>query len=195
MILLYQVNAIFSASFEFQVFTGSGYDRPDAKDLVIVFTDGQAHDAKEANEYSAILKRNGVRILGIGAGPYLNRFISELEQIASDPGSVFTFTFGNLTEDMAGRIVKNLAKEICLPTELIATHPQPTKVETPTTVADTWPASGEPPTTTVKTTTEAPTTFTVTPITRKAPRTSTEAPTTETPITFPLKTISSTSGE
>ena len=96
------------------VFTGIGGNRPEADNLVVIFTDGEAHDAAEAKEDAEILKKRGVRILGIGAGPYLSRFISELEQMVSGPEDLFTFTFKNLKEEIGRAIASNLTEQLCI---------------------------------------------------------------------------------
>ncbi|XP_046857342.1 collagen alpha-6(VI) chain-like isoform X3 [Xenia sp. Carnegie-2017] len=118
------------------VFTGTGGDRPEADNLVVIFTDGQAHDAAEAKEYAEILKKRGVRILGIGAGPYLSRFISELEQMVSGPEDLFTFTFKNLKEEIGRAIASNLTEQLCLLKQAkITTETVTTESTIPTTKA------------------------------------------------------------
>ena len=173
----------------------TGYHRPDAKDLIVIFTDGQAHDAYEAKQYAASMKKMGVKILGIGAGHHLSRFISDLEEMSSGPENVFTFSFANLNESVAQKIVADISKEICLATEL--TTPTPAYAQTATEMSTTKaPTTTEVPTTIERlTTTKVPTT-TEAPTTTGKLTTTTEMPTTtEAPTTTPKATTKPTTTE
>ena len=174
----------------------TGYHRPDAKDLIVIFTDGQAHDAYEAKQYAASMKKMGVKILGIGAGHHLSRFISDLEEMSSGPENVFTFSFANLNESVAQKIVADISKEICLATEL--TTPTPAYAQTATEMSTTTkaPTTTEVPTTIERlTTTKVPTT-TEAPTTTGKLTTTTEMPTTtEAPTTTPKATTKPTTTE
>ena len=69
------------------MFNGHGGDRPGVKDVLILFTDGNAHDLQTALMEAKLLKEAGVRVITIGAGvkSAVKRFESELKQMASDP--------------------------------------------------------------------------------------------------------------
>ena len=64
-----------------------GGDRPGVDDVLILFTDGYAHDLRLALTEAELLKKNGVRIITIAAGEKdnIDHFRKELQIMASDP--------------------------------------------------------------------------------------------------------------
>ena len=81
-----------------QVFSGGAGDRPGIDDIVIVFTDGNAHDITVAREQANILKSKGVLVITIGAGKKseVKLFQKELTDMASAPEYAMTVDFDQL---------------------------------------------------------------------------------------------------
>ena len=72
-----------------QVFNGDpeNGDRPGVKDVLIIFTDGNAHDIRVALEQAEVIKSRGVRVITIGAGTKRSiwKFQDELKKMCTDP--------------------------------------------------------------------------------------------------------------
>ena len=72
-----------------QVFNGDpeNGDRPGVKDVLIIFTDGNAHDLRVALEQAEVIKSRGVRVITIGAGMKRSiwKFEDELKKMCTDP--------------------------------------------------------------------------------------------------------------
>ena len=71
-----------------KVFNGKGGDRPDAPDVLILFTDGQATDKQGKNfqvEEAQKLKDKGVKVMTVGMGveKTIAKFRSKLKDMAS----------------------------------------------------------------------------------------------------------------
>ena len=64
---------------------GSGDDRPDVDNVVIVITDGVATDQDKAISQAGLMKKQGAKILAIGVGPEKHQ--KELEEVVSNPVS------------------------------------------------------------------------------------------------------------
>ena len=81
-----------------KVFSGGRGDRPGVDDIVVVFTDGNAHDIKVAREQADILKSKGVLVMTIGAGKKseVKLFEKELSDMASSPEYAMTVDFDQL---------------------------------------------------------------------------------------------------
>lgn len=94
------VNSEFVCFFVFfyQIFTGQGADRPDVKDILILFTDGNAHDLPVAREQAKRMKERNITLVTIGAGKddSLMKFKKELEEMASGPEYSMTVNFDEL---------------------------------------------------------------------------------------------------
>lgn len=88
---------IFFLSFS-QVFTKTHGDRPDVPDILILFTDGNAHDKKLAQTQADFLKKKGVLVITIGAGSKssLRIFRQELTKISSGPEYSLLVDFENI---------------------------------------------------------------------------------------------------
>ena len=95
-----------------KVFTPENDDRPDVPDYLIIFTDGQATDRRDALKNARRLKEKGVKIVAIGAGEQKFAFLSQLEEIASSPSDVWMADFDNLNE-IVDVIVKDIVNEVC----------------------------------------------------------------------------------
>ena len=75
-------------------------DRPGVQNVLIIFSDGNAHDLSVALEQAEILKARGVRVITIGAGVKadVREFEDELKQMSSNPETDFlTVDFGDLS--------------------------------------------------------------------------------------------------
>ena len=81
-----------------QVFTGQHGDRPGIPDIIILFTDGNAHDIRIARKQAKILREKGVLVITIGAGTKesLRSFEQELIDMASSPEYALTVDFDQL---------------------------------------------------------------------------------------------------
>ncbi|CAB3978244.1 Hypothetical predicted protein [Paramuricea clavata] len=81
-----------------EIFTGRNGDRPGISDIVILFTDGNAHDLSKAREQSKILREKGILVITIGAGTKesLRTFKQELIDMASSPEYAMTVNFEQL---------------------------------------------------------------------------------------------------
>ncbi|XP_028404925.1 matrilin-2-like [Dendronephthya gigantea] len=81
-----------------EVFTGLYGDRPYIPDMLIIFTDGNAHDLRIARRQAAFLKEKGIFIITIGAGTErsIQKFKQELIDMASGPEYAFTVDFEQL---------------------------------------------------------------------------------------------------
>ena len=103
-----------------QVFNGKGGDRPDAPNVLILFTDGQATD-KEGKQYQVQqakkLKDDGVKVITVAMGvkKTVDRFrdkLSEMASKASDSAAPLMFESEFQYLDM---IANKLVKEVCDP--------------------------------------------------------------------------------
>ena len=61
------------------------------ENILLIFTDGNAHDLRVALRQSEVLKSRGVRVITIGAGVKrdIRLFEDELKQMCTDPGRDF----------------------------------------------------------------------------------------------------------
>lgn len=68
-----------------EVFTGRGGDRPHAKNILLIFTDGEAADPHIARAESKEMKGEGAHVMSVGFGPRkrVEKFKDELEDMAS----------------------------------------------------------------------------------------------------------------
>lgn len=90
------------ASFFLKIFNHRNGDRPDAADVLILFTDGRAHDFKLAKKHAARMKERNIKIITIAAGHEAKnpkaKLVKQLEEIASDPLNVYKVDFSELGE-------------------------------------------------------------------------------------------------
>ena len=100
------------AMVEEKVFTPENDDRPDVPDYLIIFTDGQASDRRNALKNARKLKEKGIKIVAIGAGEQKFAFLSQLEEMASSPSDVWMADFDNLNE-IVDVVVKDIVNEVC----------------------------------------------------------------------------------
>ncbi|XP_028414351.1 cartilage matrix protein-like [Dendronephthya gigantea] len=100
------------------VFNGTGNDRPDAPNVLVLFTDGQSNDDQGVDyqvEQAKILKNDGVKIIAVGMGEtvIIEELRTKMRQIASmaadssDP-LMFETNFANLDS-----ISNNITTAIC----------------------------------------------------------------------------------
>jgi hypothetical protein len=82
----------------FKVFNKFGGDRPLVDDILILFTDGTAHDLPLAHEMASALKSRGIKILGIAAGKkeQVRNVRGELEEMVTDKKDIITVDFPDL---------------------------------------------------------------------------------------------------
>ena len=95
-----------------EVFSPSKGDRPEVRNVLMLFTDGAATDFEVAKAESKKLKDNGTTIICIGAGHelMLQFFRSQLQEFASDPPEQYVFTEGFEELD---KIVSVLSSRTC----------------------------------------------------------------------------------
>lgn len=93
-----------------QIFTGKGGDRPDVPNILIVFTDGSAHDIHLAYTQANELKQRGTRIIGIAAGNDVERFYYQLKRLVSRTEDAHRSKF-----DQLSGIVDDLLDVVCTP--------------------------------------------------------------------------------
>lgn len=70
------------------MFTTSHGDRPDAKNYVIVLTDGASTSPNQTIHQATLLKQQNIDVLAVGIGSSVNK--NELDSMASDMKHVFT---------------------------------------------------------------------------------------------------------
>ena len=89
---------------------GKTGDRPNVPDILVVLSDGQAHDQKLALQQADLMKKSGVTILCIGVGKprTVQSFLNQLKKLASKPSYVFKCEFNALTT-----IENVLASKMC----------------------------------------------------------------------------------
>ncbi|XP_052252197.1 collagen alpha-1(XII) chain-like isoform X2 [Dreissena polymorpha] len=81
-------------------------DRPNAKDVVLVVTDGKSTDPGDLLIYAEQLKQKASKVFAVGVGSYE---LSELKEIASDPAYVYEVD----SFDALDSISDNLRRESC----------------------------------------------------------------------------------
>uniref|UniRef100_A0A0B6XY64 VWFA domain-containing protein n=1 Tax=Arion vulgaris TaxID=1028688 RepID=A0A0B6XY64_9EUPU len=89
------------------MFSASSGGRPNAQDIVIVFTDGRSNLPDQTTVAADNLKRQGVKIISVGIGDDL--YLSELKAIASTRENVFVAP----SFDMLSIVEQDLASRIC----------------------------------------------------------------------------------
>ena len=76
--------------------------------MLIVFTDGQAHDFKIAQRHAEEMKKRNIKIITIAAGPDAKnpkaKLVKQMEAIASDPLNVYRVDFSELN-DIVDRLI------------------------------------------------------------------------------------------
>ena len=101
-----------------KVFNGKGNDRPDAPNVLLLFTDGQAID-KQGKDYQVEqakkLKDDGVKVItvGLGKSETINKFRDKLREMASrssDSAAPLAFETDFYYLDL---IINNLVEEVC----------------------------------------------------------------------------------
>ena len=67
--------------------------------MLVLFTDGRAHDIDIAKEHAKRMKERNIRIVAIGAGEKANdpELVEHLESIATSQLDVYTSEFSQLT--------------------------------------------------------------------------------------------------
>lgn len=90
----------------FQIFNHRSGDRPNAQDVLIIFTDGRAHDFNIALKHAKAMRSRNVHIIAIAAGHEAKdpKLLKQLKQIVSDPLEVYTSEFSELT-DIIDRLI------------------------------------------------------------------------------------------
>lgn len=91
-----------------QIFNHRNGDRPDVADVLIIFTDGEAHDFEIAKKHAQEMKKRNIRIITIAAGPDAKNpkaaLVKQMEALASDPLSVYNVDFSELN-DIVDRLI------------------------------------------------------------------------------------------
>ena len=90
------------------MFNGKGGDRPDAKNVILLFTDGHAADPHIAKAATKEMKARGDHVMTVGFGPKrsIERFKDELETMSSNKEKdVFLNGFSDM-ENIARRLVE-----------------------------------------------------------------------------------------
>ena len=84
--------------FSSQIFTGKNGDRPYAENIMILLTDGIAHDIEKAYDEAKKMKikKNGVRVVTIAAGT--NVSVKNLEKIASRKEDLLEVQYSDFSE-------------------------------------------------------------------------------------------------
>lgn len=83
--------------------------RPDAQQILIVFTDGQSSDYENTKIQSRLLKNSGVKIFVVAVGPYTDSV--EIKDIASEPTQEFVHTVTSF--DLLQSTTKILTYKAC----------------------------------------------------------------------------------
>ncbi|XP_028415528.1 collagen alpha-6(VI) chain-like isoform X2 [Dendronephthya gigantea] len=90
------------------IFNHRNGDRPDVADVLIIFTDGEAHDFEVAKKHAQEMKKRNIRIITIAAGPDAKNpkaaLVKQMEALASDPLNVYTVDFSELN-DIVDRLI------------------------------------------------------------------------------------------
>lgn len=89
-----------------QVFNGARGDRVGIRDVLILLTDGEAHETDDAIREAGMLKDDDVSIISIGVGQGENNesFFNLLKGMASNPEYVFKVSFSELDTILDGVI-------------------------------------------------------------------------------------------
>ena len=76
--------------------------------MLILFTDGHAHDFSLAKIHAEKMKKRNIRIITIAAGPDAKnpkaKLVEQMEAIASDPLNVYRVDFSELN-DIVDRLI------------------------------------------------------------------------------------------
>ena len=76
--------------------------------MLILFTDGQAHDFSLAKTHADEMKKRNIRIITIAAGPNAknpkSKLVEQMEALASDPLNVYKVDFSELN-DIVDRLI------------------------------------------------------------------------------------------
>ncbi|CAB3999079.1 Hypothetical predicted protein [Paramuricea clavata] len=91
-----------------QIFNGKGVDRPDVPNILILFTDGLAHDIRLAYDQAEDLKKKGTRLIVIGAGKRANEVFKQIKHMASRVKDAHKSKF-----DQLSGIVDDLLDVVC----------------------------------------------------------------------------------
>ncbi|VDH94990.1 Hypothetical predicted protein [Mytilus galloprovincialis] len=119
-------------------FTAPSGDRPDARNFLIVITDGKSTDPTQTLVEAANLKQNQIVIIGVGIGSGVDR--TELSAIAS--GSQYVLHVDNFNS--LSQFYGDIHQLACIADQ---TTPPPTTPEPTTTGSTPEPTTGEPTTT------------------------------------------------
>ena len=92
-----------------QIFNGTGVDRPRVPNILILFTDGLAHDIRLAYHQADELKRKNTRIVVIGAGERANEVFQEIKSMATSEEDAHKSDF-----DQLSGIVDDLLDVVCV---------------------------------------------------------------------------------
>ena len=98
----------FFSTFHLQIFNGKGVDRAGVPNILILFTDGLAHDFQLARTVSKELKRKGTRIVAIGAGRKAGEVFRQIKELASSKQDAHKSNFNELSG-----IVDDLLDVVC----------------------------------------------------------------------------------
>jgi hypothetical protein len=76
--------------------------------VLILFTDGQAHDFSIARKHAVLMKKRNIRIITIAAGPDAKnpkaKLVEQMEALATDPLNVYKVDFSELN-DIVDRLI------------------------------------------------------------------------------------------
>lgn len=92
-----------------KIFNGTGVDRPGVPNILILFTDGLAHDIRRAYHQADELKRKNTRIVVIGAGKRANEVFEEIKSMATSEEDAHKSDF-----DLLSGIVDDLLDVVCI---------------------------------------------------------------------------------
>jgi lysine/ornithine N-monooxygenase len=95
--------------FLLQVFNGTGVDRPRVPNILILFTDGLAHDIRLAYRQASELKAKNTRIIVIGAGKRKNEVFHQINSMATSREDAHKSDF-----DQLSGIVDDLLDVVCI---------------------------------------------------------------------------------
>ena len=82
----------------FKVFNKYGGDRPLVDDILVLFTDGNAHDLPLARDMATAMKNRKIKIVGIAAGTKdrVRQFKGELENLVTNREDIISVDFPDL---------------------------------------------------------------------------------------------------